>query len=197
MSLRAEIGDLRLRFAILRLGGGQRIFDRRELAAQGGDLLVQYVDLRHSAGGDLFFRGELLLGAALSRGSALARRELGFELGLVLLRRFERRGESGELIVGIGLAGPLQSQERGQFVDLLMQLGEHRVLAGDFAGEEELRQHEDREKEGDGEQHGRQGIDEARPIIDMAGLPSGPRQGHQRRSVSEASRFKIALSSLL
>src|SRR5205814_10489792 len=44
-----EIGDARLRFLVLAFGGFERAFERGELAAQRGDLLIEQFDLRHRA----------------------------------------------------------------------------------------------------------------------------------------------------
>ena len=62
----------------------------------------------------------------------------------------------------------LQRQQLGQFVDLRVEAVEHLVLAGDFAAEQELRQHEDGQQEHDGQQQRRQRVDEARPVVDAA-----------------------------
>ena len=53
----AEIGDARLRFLVLLLGGVERFFERGELAAQRGDLLVENLDLRDARARLPPFRG--------------------------------------------------------------------------------------------------------------------------------------------
>ena len=67
---RAEVGDAGLGFAVALLRGGERLLERRELAAQGGDLLVQDLDLRQRPRGDLLLGVERLV----ERGDLAARR---------------------------------------------------------------------------------------------------------------------------
>ncbi len=55
---RAEVGDPGLAVLVALLGGAERVFERGELPAQRGDLLVQHVDLGQRA------RRRLLLGHA-------------------------------------------------------------------------------------------------------------------------------------
>ena len=62
----------------------------------------------------------------------------------------------------------LERQQIGQFLDLPIEPHERLVLARNLAREEELRQHEHRQQENDHQQHRRQGVDEARPIVHRA-----------------------------
>src|SRR5262249_9051412 len=50
-----ELGDARLRFLVFPFGGVERLLDRGELPAQRGNLLIEHLDLRQSARGDLLF----------------------------------------------------------------------------------------------------------------------------------------------
>ena len=62
----AEIGDAGLRFPVALFRGVERVFERGDLAAKRGDLLVEQLDLRHRLGGKLL----LLLGLGGQRGDA-------------------------------------------------------------------------------------------------------------------------------
>src|SRR5205085_12014643 len=69
-----EIGNARLRFPVLALGGFERALERGELAAQRGDLLAQQLDLRHRTRGEALLRIELP--GELARAAAAARQSL-------------------------------------------------------------------------------------------------------------------------
>ena len=175
----AEIGDLGLRFAVGGLRGVERVLDRGQLLAQRGDLLVEDVDLRERARGDLLLRVERVDGGVRLVGRRLGARAAA-SAALVCSRcwsfcaRFERRREHGDLaFVGVLLAA-LHRQQARQLLDLAIEPRERAVLARHLAGEEELRQHEHREQEDDDEQHRRQGVDEAGPIIDAFDAASAP-----------------------
>ena len=55
----AEIGDAQLRRLFFALRSAEGVFERRDLAAQRADLLIENFDLRHRT------RGGLLLGVDL------------------------------------------------------------------------------------------------------------------------------------
>ena len=115
---------------------------------------------------------------------------------LVLPRRVKRRVERREIRLRRLLARALQGEERGQLVDLAVQLVQRRILARHLAREKELGQHEHGQEKDDDEQHGRQGVDETRPVIEGAGRAPRASQRHQWRSGSEARRRSRPLISL-
>ena len=86
----------------------------------------------------------------------------------------------------------LHRQQAGQLLDLAVELGERGVLAGHFARQEELRQHEHRQQEDDDQQHRRQRVDEARPVVHA--LEAAPvRQRHGLTPCGEGSA-RLALA---
>ena len=112
---RAEVGDAALRFLVALLGRIERLFERRELAAQRGDLLDQHLDLRQRARGDLLLGIQCLvqfIGAAL-RVAAGAGQPVIEALDAVALAL--RGGKAGaqlrHLVVEIELCQLLQRQE--------------------------------------------------------------------------------------
>ena len=74
---------------------------------------------------------------------------------------------------------PAPAPEVGQFVDLRVEPVQHLVLAGDLAAQQELRQHEHRQQEHDGEQQRRQRVDETRPVVDRALVAAAAGERHQ------------------
>ena len=85
----AEIGNAALRFLVALLRGVERFFQRRELAAQRADLLVQHLDLRQRARRNLLFGiqrlvefGGAALGVAAGAGKAVIESLDAIALGL-------------------------------------------------------------------------------------------------------------------
>ncbi|MND34512.1 hypothetical protein D3C80_251310 [compost metagenome] len=70
-----------------------------------------------------------------------------------------------ERVLNILLVAFFHGQKFGQFGNLAVEARQHFVLAGNFARQYELRQHEDRQQKHDGHQQRRKRIDETRPII--------------------------------
>src|SRR5690606_28468137 len=119
-------------------------------------------------------------GALAACQKALQARTLGLGTG-------ERSAQRRKRILEILIGRALQGQKLRQLVDLRVEPVEHLVLAADLAAEQELRQHENREQEHDGEQQRRQRIDEAWPEIDAALPPVASRQRHYLRSLSASA----------
>ena len=98
---RAEIGDLRLRLLAGGFGGGERVLDRGELAAQRGDLLVEHVDLGERARGNVLLRVQRRTGRrhlvvdAVGRRGAFSGRVL--QALPLLFGGVERRGQGRDL----------------------------------------------------------------------------------------------------
>ena len=154
----------------LLLGGFERVFERRELAAQRGDLLVEQLDLRQRARGDALLRRR-----AATRKLALPGRCRSPAPSLTPLSRSrsalggrEVRAQRGERVLEVGLADLFQRQQLGELGDLRVEPLQRGVLAGHFLRQEELHHHEHREQEDDAEEQRRQRVDEARPVVDAA-----------------------------
>ena len=158
------------------------MLDRHQLLAQRGDLLVENVDLRQRALGDLLLRSERIGGRArlvarrVGAGAALG--GLAQQALPLALRSFERRGKRGDFRLVFALLRALHGEQAGQLFDLAVESGERRVLARHLARKEELRQHEHRQEKNDHQQHRRQRVDEARPII-HASVAASARQRHR------------------
>ena len=90
---------------------------------------------------------------------------------------FEGRGEGRDLALVGALLRALQREKIGQFLDLPVEPGERLVLAGHLARQEELRKHEYRQQKNDDEQHRRQRVDEARPVVHRL-VAASARQRH-------------------
>ena len=90
----AEIGDLGVGLAVARLGSVERIFQRGDLLAQRGNLLVEQFDLAHRLLADLLLRVEFLaeldgaLRGGLARAGAL--REKLLQARALAFGRFQR-----------------------------------------------------------------------------------------------------------
>ena len=162
----------------------ERFLNRRQLFAQRADLFVEDVDLGERARRDLPLRVE-----RAGRGgrlvvrrfdAAAALRRLVEQALTLVLRSLERRREGGDLRLILVLLRALEGEHARQLLDLAIELGERRVLAGHFARQEELREHEHRQQENDHQQHRRQRVDEAGPVI------------HARQSPSARRRHRIA-----
>ncbi len=82
-------------------------------------------------------------------------------------RRGQRGLQIGDGVLHVLRIAALQRQELGQFLNLAVEAGKHAVLVVDLTAEQELRQHENGQQEHDCQEQRRQGIDEARPVIDM------------------------------
>ena len=92
------------------------------------------------------------------------------------------RLQRAEALLGGAAARALEREQVGQLGDLPVEPVEHRVAAGDLPGEEELADHEDGDQEHDGEEEGRQGVDEARPVVEAParGAPASADRRHVR-----------------
>ena len=90
---------------------------------------------------------------------------------------FEGRGQGRDLALVGALLRALEREQVGQLLDLPVEPCQRLVLAGHLARQEELRQHEHGEEKDDDEQHRRQGVDEARPVIDRL-VAASARQRH-------------------
>ena len=116
---------LGLRFLVLLLGGVERLFDRGELAAQRRDLLIEHLDLRQRARGELLLAFELAgeFGDLALRGSGAGAGALGcaFEAVALAFGGGERGAQLRELVLEIGFAGFLHRQELGQLGDLRVE----------------------------------------------------------------------------
>src|SRR5690606_34889032 len=79
----------------------------------------------------------------------------------------DRKGglQIGKLVLHILRIRALQRQKLGKLVDLGVEAVQHLVLPADFAREQKLRKHEDRQQEHDGQEQGRKRIDKARPVV--------------------------------
>ncbi len=163
---RSEIFDCDSLFAAS--DAASALLDRGELFAQRRDLLVEHVDLGERAGGDLLLlieRARRGGGPPGGVGGGRALRRLVLQTLLLALGVVEGRGEGRDLGLVDALLRALQREKIGQFLDLPVEPGERLVLAGHFAGEEELRKHEYRQQKDDDQQHRRQRVDEARPVV--------------------------------
>ena len=196
---RAEIGNARQTLLVAPLGGVQRLLDGGKLAAQCRDLLVENIDLRHRPRrkGALGFQRAACIDGFAARGRQPAAIGVGQSLQALFftLVGFKRRLQREDHRLRIALAGALQREQRGEFLDLAVEPLQGRVLAGHFARQEILREHEDRQQENDHQQHGRQRVDKAGPVIEAALGAAGAAQGHQRRSDPAARRFRSLLIS--
>ncbi len=181
MSRCAEIGDLALRFLVLLLGGIERLFERRELAAQRRDLLVEHLDLCQRACGKsllgIDLAGELgdlalRIGCAAAEAFVEPLEAVAFAFG-----PGEARAHLGELLLEAELAGLLQRQQLGELRNLRGETRERGVLAGDLLRQIELHDHEHGEQEDDAEDQRRQRVDEAGPIV-HAGVAAGACKSH-------------------
>ena len=114
------------------LGGRERLFERRELAAHGGDLLVEDLDLAQRPAGGLLFGFE--------RGGEFARLGLGgaarIRAGPAAAPARPRWREAwscrgARFSSSVRPARALQGQEIGQLGDLAVEPVEHRVAARD------------------------------------------------------------------
>jgi hypothetical protein len=168
------------------LGGLQRLFERGELAAHRGDLLVEDIDLRERA---LATAASRRRAAAAPRGRlAGGRRQAGaaridqpLQAALVLLGRVERGGERGESRLHVGLAE--RSSARSCVSSSIWRL--RRVSAVSLPLTSRDRKNcasmNTDEQEDHHQQHRRQRVDEARPVVD-----SGRRAGGRARRRSQA-----------
>ncbi len=175
----------------LAFGDVERGGDLRELLAQRGDRCGQLLDLGLGGAARLLFGGERLFGilGAAAHGAELgvslaqlARRliglrRLGGKLGDLALQRVafgERRlqlaRQAGGAGAQIGGAAALEGEQIAQLADLLLQLLQRLVAAGQRVRQKELAGAEHQENEDDHHQQLRQGVDEARPDVD-AGPP--------------------------
>jgi hypothetical protein len=167
---RSEIGDPALGFLVALFGSVERLLERRKLAAQRADLLVQHLDLRQRSPRDVLFRSQRLVefigaagGVAAGAGEAVIKALDAVALGF-------GRGEAGlqlrDLIVERERAEFYQRQQVVQLRDLGIELLQRLVLAGDLLRQEELHHQEHRQQEDDRQHQRRQRIDKARPVIE-------------------------------
>ena len=115
--------------------------------------------------------------ARLSR--ALSGFEHALQAAALVLGGAERRLQGRKVLLDRAPARALEREKVGQVGDLAVEPVEDGLLGGDLLGEEELPEHEHRQHEGDGEQHRRQGVDEAGPIADAALAAKGARSRHR------------------
>src|SRR3954469_8595183 len=168
----AEVSDARLRILVLLLGRVERLLERRKLAPQGGDLLVEHLDLRQRARGEPFLRIELTaerVGLALRVGGAAA--DAFIETFVAVALAFgagQARSQRGQLFLEDHLAGLLQRKKLRELRDLDREAAERGVFAGHFLGQVELHDDEYRQQKDDAEHQRRQRVDETRPIIHAA-----------------------------
>ena len=169
-------------YSVALFGSFQRFLERRELAAQRADLLVQHLDLGERARGHRFFRIERLVelvGAAL-RVAAGAGEAVIEPLDAVALAL--SGGKAGaqlrELVVERELAELFQRQQIVQLRDLGVELLQRLVLAGDFLRQEELHHQKHRQQEHDRQHQRRQRVDETRPVIETGFIASCTGEGH-------------------
>ena len=149
----AEIGNPPLRFLVALFGGFQRFLERRELAAQRADLLVQHLDLGERARAHRLFGFERLVelvGAALGVAAG-AGQPLVKPLDAVALAfgGGEAGAQLSELVVECDLAELFQRQQVVELCDLGVELLQRLVLAGDFLRQEELHHQKHRQQEHD------------------------------------------------
>src|SRR5436190_11878808 len=180
----AKIDDLRLACDIALLGIGKEGRKLTDLTPERPNLLVQELNLGERISGDLFLLVERRPEAA-DRGAgfgALRGFALEHRRKLCSLAFFAREiiAQCGETRRKLRLRGLFHCQELAQFGDLRAQLAECRVLAGDLAGQQELRDDEHRQEEGDDEQKLRHRVDKAWPIGSIAdATAAGKRDGHE------------------
>ena len=145
-----------------------RRVQRLQLAAHGGDLLVQQLDLGQRLRRDLLLLVERGLQPADGDAGAVALRarafEQGGEIGILVLLGGEIILQRHEARFDVLLRRLLEREELRQFRDLGAQLAQGRILAGDFPRQQELRHHEHRQQEGDDQQQLRHRVHEAWPV---------------------------------
>ena len=78
----------------------------------------------------------------------------------------------------IAFGGAFQREERRQFFNLAIEPLQGRIFAAHLAGEKILREHKDGQKKDDRQQHGRQSVDKARPIIKRPARAPPATQSH-------------------
>ena len=191
----AEIGDARLALAVARSPRRERLLQGRELAAHGGDLLVEELDLAHGA------RPVACRSASSAVLSSAGRR----------LRRRRRRSIRPWRRRALGLRAPAsvrlqarrgcprrsrrpeRSSASRSVSSEIWRLSRSSTVSrpDDLPRQEELAEHEDREQEDDGEQQRRERVDEARPVIELAAVAprrAAPAAGHGIRAACSRDR---------
>ena len=182
----AEIGDLHLLVLGLLLGDIQRGREPRELLAKRRDLLVQQAHqvLRGAQRRFLLaHRSVLVLELVLSARSALV--DPGGQVGDIRLHLIACRDRRLQLARGLREADAqvvsvlLDEVELAREIrDLLAELAQPRLAAGERAGQIELRGREDHHHEDDNDQQLRERIDEAWPDVDADASLTATRKGH-------------------
>ena len=168
----AEVGDRRLALLVALFRGVEGGFERRDLAPQRRDLLVEKLDLGERLLADVLLVLELggECGDAAAGGGGRAR--LAVEQAAQRSRSPSAAVRLAWRVARLSVTSPFrrlfQRQELGQFLDLGVEAVQHRVLAGDLAAEQELHQGEDRQEEDEDEEKVGQNVDESRPVFRAA-----------------------------
>src|SRR6266849_4491330 len=158
----AQVGDAGLRLLVALFRRVEGLLDRRQLAAQRRDLLIEDFDLGQRPRTDAFLgvesAGERVDPVLRFRDDALYRVRIGagalggrLEAVAFALDTGKVRTQPSDLLLHVDFAGLFQRQQVGELGDLRVEANQRRIFARHLLRQEELHHHENREQEDGGE----------------------------------------------